>query len=167
VRRNHQYQQQLPTLETCRASRSRTESCRIEISTARGSATAGGSSATQESGSGSGCTPQVIYEAGQLTIVAENSKLSDVMSALRACTGADVVSLLVRPVSVSGLGLGRDPARQILATLLGGTKLDYVIRRRRASRRNQECMAYSPDGRPRVASARPISPPAGRYRHAI
>jgi pyruvate dehydrogenase E2 component (dihydrolipoamide acetyltransferase) len=71
--------------------------------------------------------PQVTYEAGQLTIIAENSKLSDVMSALRACTGADVDL----PAGSSGeriwARLGPGPARQILATLLSGTKLDYVI----------------------------------------
>ena len=71
--------------------------------------------------------PQVTYEAGQLTIVAENSKLSDVLSSLRACTGADIDL----PASASGdriwARLGPGPARQILATLLSGTKLDYVI----------------------------------------
>jgi hypothetical protein len=71
--------------------------------------------------------PQVTYEDGQLTIIAENAKLSDVMSAVRACTGADVDL----PASASGeriwVRLGPGPARKILATLLGGTKLDYVI----------------------------------------
>src|SRR5712692_8538299 len=33
---------------------------------------------------------QVTYEAGQLTILAENSRLSDILSSLRACMGADI-----------------------------------------------------------------------------
>lgn len=71
--------------------------------------------------------PQVTYEAGQLTIVAENSKLSDVMSALRACTGADVDLPAGSSSERIWARLGPGPARQVLATLLGGTKLDYVI----------------------------------------
>ena len=71
--------------------------------------------------------PQVSYEAGQLTIVAENSKLSDVLSSLRACMGADIDL----PASASGeriwARLGPGPARKVLATLLSATKLDYVI----------------------------------------
>jgi hypothetical protein len=71
--------------------------------------------------------PQVSYEAGQLTIVAENSKLSDVLSALRASMGADIDL----PASASAeriwARLGPGPARKILATLLSATKLDYVI----------------------------------------
>src|SRR6267143_1115516 len=34
--------------------------------------------------------PQVTYEAGQLTIIAENSKLSDILASVRACMGADI-----------------------------------------------------------------------------
>jgi hypothetical protein len=71
--------------------------------------------------------PQVTYQDEELTIVAENSRLSDVLSAIRACTGAD----LDIPVSASGervwVRLGPGPARKVLATLLDGTSLDYVI----------------------------------------
>jgi hypothetical protein len=105
--------------------------------------------------------PQVTYEAGQLTIVAENSKLSDVMSALRACTGADVDLPAGSSSERIWARLGPGPARQILATLLGGTKLDYVI----------QASETDPDGiknvwltrrteGPAVAIARPGTPPA-------
>jgi hypothetical protein len=70
---------------------------------------------------------QVTYEAGQLTIIAENSKLSDILASLRACMGADVDL----PASASGermwARIGPGPARQVLATLLSQTKLDYII----------------------------------------
>ena len=42
--------------------------------------------------------PKVTYEAGQLTIIAENSKLSDILASLRACMGADIDL----PASASG-----------------------------------------------------------------
>jgi hypothetical protein len=70
---------------------------------------------------------QVTYEAGQLTIIAENSKLSDILASLRACMGADIDL----PASASGermwARIGPGPARQVLATLLSQTKLDYII----------------------------------------
>jgi hypothetical protein len=105
--------------------------------------------------------PQVTYEAGQLTIVAENSKLSDVMSALRACTGADVDLPAGSSSERIWARLGPGPARQILATLLGGTKLDYVI----------QASETDPDGiknvwltrrteSSAVAVARPVTPAA-------
>src|SRR5260370_458183 len=71
--------------------------------------------------------PVVSYEAGQLTIGAENSTLSDILAALRACMGADIDL----PASASNermwARLGPGPARKILATLLSQTNLDYVI----------------------------------------
>jgi hypothetical protein len=71
--------------------------------------------------------PQVSYEDGQLTIIAENSRLSDVLSAIRSCTGAD----LDLPPSASRervwVRLGPGPTRKVLATLLGSTALDFVI----------------------------------------
>jgi hypothetical protein len=71
--------------------------------------------------------PQVTYEGGQLTIIAENSQLSDILASLRACMGADIDL----PASASGERIwarfGPGPARKVLATLLSGTKLDYII----------------------------------------
>jgi hypothetical protein len=71
--------------------------------------------------------PKVTYEAGQLTIVAENASLPDVLSALHKLMGADIDL----PASASServwAQLGPGPARQVLATLLSQTKLDYVI----------------------------------------
>lgn len=71
--------------------------------------------------------PQIAYKEGQLTIIAENSALSEVMSALRAVMGADVDL----PASVAHqriwVRLGPGPARRILRDLLDNTELDYVI----------------------------------------
>jgi hypothetical protein len=70
---------------------------------------------------------QVSYEDGQLTIVAENSKLGDILAAVSERMGADIEL----PASVSDeriwVRLGPGPARRVLAALLGGTDLDYII----------------------------------------
>jgi hypothetical protein len=87
--------------------------------------------------------------------------LSDVMSALRACTGADVDLPAGSSSERIWARLGPGPARQILATLLGGTKLDYVI----------QASETDPDGiknvwltrrteSSAVAVARPVTPAA-------
>jgi len=72
--------------------------------------------------------PQITYdEDGQLTIIAENSRLSEVMLALHAAMGADIDL----PPSVARqriwVRLGPGPARKVLRELLDNTELDYVI----------------------------------------
>jgi len=71
--------------------------------------------------------PQVTYEDGQLTIIAENSALSEVMKALRSALGADIDL----PAGVADqhiwVHLGPGPARRILRDLLDGTEFNYVI----------------------------------------
>jgi hypothetical protein len=70
---------------------------------------------------------QVSYEDGQLTIVAENSRLGDILAAVSERMGADIEL----PASASDeriwVRVGPGPARRVLAALLGGTDLDYVI----------------------------------------
>src|SRR6266478_3714019 len=70
---------------------------------------------------------QVSYEDGQLTIIAENSKLGDILAAVSERMGADIEL----PASASDeriwVRLGPGPARRVLAALLGETDLDYVI----------------------------------------
>jgi hypothetical protein len=69
----------------------------------------------------------VSYEDGQLTIIAENSKLGDILAAVSERMSADIEL----PASASDeriwVRLGPGPARRVLAALLGGTDLDYVI----------------------------------------
>lgn len=71
--------------------------------------------------------PQVTYEGGELTIVAENSPLADVMKELRTVLGADIEL----PSTVAGqriwVRLGPGPARRVLRDLLDGTEFNYVI----------------------------------------
>ena len=71
---------------------------------------------------------RVTYEDGKLTIIAENSLLSDVLSAVRAQTGADIELPPGASSQRIWARLGPGPARSVLATLLDSTNLDYVIR---------------------------------------
>lgn len=71
--------------------------------------------------------PQVRYQQGQLTIVANNSTLGDVLNAVRAQTGANIEL----PAGFGGervmARLGPGPASDVLASLLQGSKLNYII----------------------------------------
>lgn len=71
--------------------------------------------------------PQVTYEDGRLTIIAENSLLSEVMKALHAALGADIDL----PAGVADqhiwVHLGPGPARRVVRDLLDGTEFNYVI----------------------------------------
>ena len=70
---------------------------------------------------------QVTYQDGQLTIIAENTPLSEVMKALRVALGAE----FDLPPSAAGqhiwVHLGPGPARRVLRDLLDGTEFNYVI----------------------------------------
>src|ERR1700674_5832981 len=87
---------------------------------------------------------QVSYEDGQLTIVAENSKLGDILAAVSERMGADIAI----PASASDERIwvrrGPGPARRVLAALLGGTDLDYIIQASETDPGHTECAADSP-----------------------
>jgi hypothetical protein len=63
---------------------------------------------------------------GQLTIVAQNSTLSDILHGVQKCTGAtiDVPSNANERVVTK---LGPAPAREVLASLLNGSSFNYVM----------------------------------------
>jgi hypothetical protein len=70
--------------------------------------------------------PEVRYSAGQLTIVAHNSTLGDILRAVHSQTGAELeVPSNANERVVATLGPG--PARDVLATLLNGTHFNYVM----------------------------------------
>jgi hypothetical protein len=70
--------------------------------------------------------PQVSYQAGQLTITAQNSTLGDILRAVRSKTGAtfDIPPGATERV-VGQLGPG--PPREVIASLLNGSRFDYVM----------------------------------------
>jgi len=69
--------------------------------------------------------PQITYENGQLTIVAANSSLEDILSAVRKQTGAQIEVPDARELVVTHLGPG--PAKEIIAELLNGSRFNYVL----------------------------------------
>ena len=70
--------------------------------------------------------PQVNYQNGQLSIVAPNSTLGDILRAVRKQTDAemDIPSNATERV-VTHLGPG--PAREVMAELLNGSRFNYVL----------------------------------------
>jgi len=70
--------------------------------------------------------PEVSYQGGNLTIVAENSTLGDILKEVRKRTGAsiDVPGNASERVATR---LGPGSARDVLATLLNGTSFNYVM----------------------------------------
>jgi hypothetical protein len=71
--------------------------------------------------------PQITYEDGQLTVIAENSSLSDVMKALRSALGADIDLPAGGVDQHIWVHLGPGPARRVLRDLLDGTEFNYVM----------------------------------------
>jgi len=69
--------------------------------------------------------PQVSYQNGQLTIVAPNSTLGDILRAVRKQTSADIEIPPATERVVTHLGPG--PAREIVAELLNGSRFNYVL----------------------------------------
>lgn len=70
--------------------------------------------------------PLVAYQSGQLTIVAQNSTLGDILRAVHAQTGANVDMPSNSTERVVG-HFGPGPAREVLASLLNGSHFDYVL----------------------------------------
>jgi len=70
--------------------------------------------------------PQVSYQNGQLTIVARNSTLGDILRAVHTKTGANVELSGGAPERVVGQ-FGPGPSRDVVASLLNGSHFNYVM----------------------------------------
>lgn len=69
--------------------------------------------------------PQVSYQNNQLTIVAPNSTLADILRAVHKQTGAEIEVPAAPERVVTHLGPG--PARDVVAELLNGSRFNYVL----------------------------------------
>jgi len=69
--------------------------------------------------------PEVTYQNNQLTIVAPNSTLADILRAVRKQTGAEIEVPSAPERVVTRLGPG--PAREVLAELLNGSRFNYIL----------------------------------------
>ncbi len=70
--------------------------------------------------------PQVTFQDGKLTIIARNSTLGDILRAVHTKTGANVEvsgSATERVVGMFGPG----PSRDVVASLLNGSRFNYVM----------------------------------------
>jgi hypothetical protein len=74
-----------------------------------------------------GSAPIVAYENGQLTIVAENVPLSEVMTALHNVMGTEIELPAGASDDRVWARLGPGPARKVLSDLLSNTDLNYII----------------------------------------
>jgi hypothetical protein len=69
--------------------------------------------------------PQVTFQNNQLTIVAQNSTLADILRAVRKQTGAEIDVPAAPERVVTHIGPG--PAREVMAELLNGSRFNYVL----------------------------------------
>ena len=70
-------------------------------------------------------SPEVSYHNGELSIVAPNSSFSEILSCVRAKTGAEIEIPASNERVVTHLGPG--PVRDVLAQLLNGSPFNYVL----------------------------------------
>jgi hypothetical protein len=70
--------------------------------------------------------PEVSFQGGQLTIVARNSTMGDVLTAVKQRTGAAVDMPAVSSERVVGR-FGPGTPRDVMAQLLNGSHYDYVL----------------------------------------
>lgn len=72
--------------------------------------------------------PQVSFDGKQLTIIANNSTLSDILAAVRSSTGAEIdVPAGALGEHLAEVRLGPGPAREVLGALLSWTDFGYII----------------------------------------
>jgi len=70
--------------------------------------------------------PRVAFQGGQLTIVARNSSLGAILREVESQTGATVDMPATPTERVVGQ-FGPGPAREVLASLLNGSRFNYVL----------------------------------------
>lgn len=71
--------------------------------------------------------PTVTYRGGQLTIIAQNSTLFDILTAVRKATGAVVDAPPASAGERVATHLGPGRPRDVLAALLNGSHFDYIL----------------------------------------
>jgi len=69
--------------------------------------------------------PEVTFQNNQLTIVAPNSTLADILRAVKKQTGAEIEIPSAPDRVVTHLGPG--PAREVMADLLNGSRFNYIL----------------------------------------
>ncbi|HWK31826.1 MAG TPA: hypothetical protein VNR20_07025 [Terriglobales bacterium] len=71
--------------------------------------------------------PRVSFQQGQLTVIAENSTLGDIFGAIRNATGIKIESQGGPSGDRVAAKIGPAPAKEVLLSLLQGSRYDYVM----------------------------------------
>lgn len=71
--------------------------------------------------------PRITYEGGQLTVVAENSTMADIIAGIRNATGIKIETVGGPNGDRVAAKIGPAPARDVLLSLVQGSRYDYVI----------------------------------------
>jgi len=71
--------------------------------------------------------PRVSFEAGQLTVVAENCTFADILAAIRQVTGTKIETVGGPGGERVAAKIGPASVRDVLVTLLEGSRYDFVI----------------------------------------
>jgi hypothetical protein len=107
-----------------RKAKAKTKPTAAQIQTAPAPAPAAPPPLTPEQGPSS--PPEVSFQGGQLTILARNSTMSDILNAVKQRTGAAVEMPPVSSERVVGK-FGPGAPRDVMAQLLNGSHYDYVL----------------------------------------
>ena len=71
--------------------------------------------------------PRVSFQQGQLTVIAENSTLGDIFGAIRNATGIKIETQGGPSGDRVAAKIGPAPAKEVLLSLLQGSRYDYVM----------------------------------------
>jgi hypothetical protein len=71
--------------------------------------------------------PRISFQQGQLTVIAENSTLGDVFGAIRNATGIKIETQGGPSGDRVAAKIGPAPTREVLLSLLQGSRYDYVM----------------------------------------
>jgi hypothetical protein len=71
--------------------------------------------------------PRVSYQQGQLTVIAENSTLGDIFGAIRTATNIKIETQGGPSGDRVAAKIGPAPAKEVLLSLLQGSRYDYVM----------------------------------------
>src|SRR6185369_15863022 len=71
--------------------------------------------------------PRVSYQQGRLTVIAENSTLGDIFGAIRSATGIKIETQGGPSGDRVAAKIGPAPAKEVLLSLLQGSRYDYVM----------------------------------------
>jgi hypothetical protein len=101
--------------------------------------------------------PEISWDGKLLSINAENSTLSDILTVVRARTGAVIDMPTGAGRERMAARLGPAPVREVLSSLLSGTDYDYIIQASETDEYGIQSVTLTPRGKGEdlVASANP------------